>query len=61
MHFPLLRGRKTVANHGGKVEMDQGEKSYRRFFSGDWEGLREIIDEYYDGLVACLGGGDIHN
>ena len=34
--------------------MDQGEKSYRRFLSGDWEGLREIIDEYYDGLVAYL-------
>ncbi|MBO4767341.1 MAG: sigma-70 family RNA polymerase sigma factor [Lachnospiraceae bacterium] len=34
--------------------MDQGEKSYRRFLNGDWEGLREIIDEYYDGLVAYL-------
>ncbi len=34
--------------------MDQGEKSYRRFLSGDWEGLREIIDEYYDSLVAYL-------
>ena len=34
--------------------MDQGEKSYRRFLSGDWEGLREIIDEYYYGLVAYL-------
>ena len=34
--------------------MDNGESSYRRFLSGDWDGLKEIIDDYYDGLVLYL-------
>ena len=34
--------------------MDNGESSYRRFLSGDDEGLREIIDMYQDSLVLYL-------
>ena len=34
--------------------MDNGASSYRRFLAGDDEGLREIIDLYYDGLALYL-------
>ena len=34
--------------------MDNGESSYRRFLNGDDEGLRELIDGYYDRLVFFL-------
>ncbi len=34
--------------------MDNGASSYHRFLSGDDTGLKEIIDEYYDGLVLYL-------
>lgn len=34
--------------------MDDGASSYRRFLDGDWDGLMEIIDAYYDGLVLYL-------
>ncbi|MGN0480251.1 MAG: RNA polymerase sigma factor [Lachnospiraceae bacterium] len=34
--------------------MDNGAGSYRRFLDGDDNGLRELIDEYYDGLVLYL-------
>ena len=34
--------------------MDNGESSYRRFLDGDDEGLRTLIDDYYDGLVLYL-------
>ncbi|MBO4767398.1 MAG: sigma-70 family RNA polymerase sigma factor [Lachnospiraceae bacterium] len=34
--------------------MDNGASSYRRFLAGQDEGLREIIDLYYDGLSLYL-------
>ena len=34
--------------------MDNGETSYRRFLDGDWNGLLEIVTEYYKGLVLYL-------
>ncbi|SHM64054.1 RNA polymerase sigma factor [Ruminococcus flavefaciens] len=34
--------------------MDNGESSYRRFLSGDKEGLEEVITIYRDGLVLYL-------
>ncbi|MBQ6105007.1 MAG: RNA polymerase sigma factor [Lachnospiraceae bacterium] len=34
--------------------MDNGAGSYRRFLSGDDEGIREIINAYYDGLAHYL-------
>lgn len=36
--------------------MDNGESSYRRFLSGDDEGLIEIIRDYKDGLIFFLNG-----
>jgi len=34
--------------------MDNGASSYRRFLEGDWDGLTEIVSEYYKGLVLYL-------
>ena len=34
--------------------MDRGADSYRRYRKGDWDGLREISEDYYCGLVAFL-------
>ena len=34
--------------------MDNGASSYHRFLNGDWNGLREITEEYYSGLVHYL-------
>ena len=34
--------------------MDKGAGSYRRFLSGDDEGIREIVNTYYDGLALYL-------
>ncbi len=34
--------------------MDDGASSYRRFLDGDNEGLRELLDLYYHGLVLYL-------
>ena len=34
--------------------MDNGESSYRRYLSGDDEGLVEIIRDYKDGLILYL-------
>ncbi len=34
--------------------MDNGASSYHRYLSGDREGLAEIVDVYYDGLVLFL-------
>ena len=34
--------------------MDNGACSYRRFLEGDDNGLREVIDLYYDGLALYL-------
>ncbi len=36
--------------------MDNGESSYRRFLSGDDEGLVELIRDYKDGLIFFLNG-----
>ena len=36
--------------------MDNGESSYRRFLSGNDEGLVEIIRDYKDGLIFFLNG-----
>lgn len=36
--------------------MDSGETSYRRYISGDDEGLVEIIRDYKDGLILYLNG-----
>ena len=38
---------------GGK-KMDNGESSYRRFLSGDKDGLAEVMIIYRDGLVLYL-------
>ena len=34
--------------------MDRGASSYHRYLSGDKNGLTEIVDVYYDGLVLFL-------
>lgn len=34
--------------------MDNGASSYQRFLNGDWDGLKEITEEYYRGLVMYL-------
>ena len=34
--------------------MDNGASSYRRFLSGDREGLAEIVREYSDGLILYI-------
>ena len=34
--------------------MDNGESSYRRFLSGDKDGLAEVMIIYRDGLVLYL-------
>ncbi len=34
--------------------IDNGACSYHRFIEGDWSGMKEIIEEYYDGLVFFL-------
>ena len=34
--------------------MDNGASSYRRFLSGDKEGLAEIVREYSDGLILYI-------
>ncbi len=34
--------------------MDNGASSYHRFLAGDWDGLTEIVEEYYKGLVLYL-------
>ncbi len=36
--------------------MDNGESSYRRFLSGDDEGIVEIIRDYKDGLIMFIFG-----
>ena len=36
------------------MQMDRGADSYRRYRKGDWDGLREISEDYYCGLVAFL-------
>ena len=36
---------------------DRGAESYRRYRKGDWDGLREITEDYYGGLVAFLSAG----
>ncbi len=36
--------------------MDNGESSYRRYLSGDDNGLVEIIRDYKDGLIFFLNG-----
>ena len=36
--------------------MDNGESSYRRFLSGDDQGLVEIIRDFKDGLIFFLNG-----
>lgn len=36
--------------------MDNGESSYRRFLSGDDEGMVEIVRDYKDGLIFFLCG-----
>lgn len=36
--------------------MDNGANSYRRFLSGEDEGLIEIVEEYKDGLILYLNG-----
>lgn len=36
--------------------MDNGESSYRRFLSGDDQGLVEIVRDYKDGLIFFLNG-----
>ncbi len=36
--------------------MDNGESSYRRFLSGDDNGLVELIRDYKDGLIFFLNG-----
>ena len=43
-------------------EMDTGAGSYRRFLSGDRNGMVEIIRDYKDGLTLYLNGltGNIH-
>ena len=33
---------------------DNGASSYRRFLKGDWDGLTEIVETYYEGLVLFL-------
>ena len=33
---------------------DNGACSYRRFLKGDWDGMTEIVETYYDGLVLFL-------
>ena len=33
---------------------DNGARSYRRFLKGDWNGMIEIVESYYDGLVLFL-------
>ncbi len=33
---------------------DNGASSYRRFLNGDWDGMTEIVDAYYDGLIVFL-------
>lgn len=35
---------------------DNGASSYRRFLSGDDEGLTEIVRDYKDGLMLYLNG-----
>ena len=39
--------------NGGDA-MDNGASSYQRFLNGDWDGLKEITEEYYRGLVMYL-------
>ena len=34
--------------------MDHGEKSYRRYLDGDNDGLKEIVETYFDGLMLYL-------
>ena len=34
--------------------MDNGASSYHRFLEGDREGITELVDVYYDGLVLFL-------
>ena len=43
--------------------MDNGACSYRRFLDGDDNGLRELIDLYYDGLALYLNTflGDVND
>lgn len=36
--------------------MDNAAASYRRFLDGDDDGLREIIDEFYNGLTIYING-----
>ena len=33
---------------------DNGASSYRRFLKGDWDGMTEIVETYYDGLILFL-------
>ena len=34
--------------------MDHGAKSYRRYLDGDNDGLKEIVETYFDGLMLYL-------
>lgn len=34
--------------------MDNGESSYRRFLSGDDQGMAELVYEYRNGLLLYL-------
>lgn len=34
--------------------MENGASSYHRFLHGDWDGLKEIVIEYYPGMVRFL-------
>ena len=36
--------------------MDNGASSYRRYLSGDKEGIADIVREYKDGLILYLNG-----
>lgn len=33
---------------------DNGASSYRRLLKGDWDGMTEIVELYYNGLVLFL-------
>ncbi|MBR7000887.1 MAG: excalibur calcium-binding domain-containing protein [Lachnospiraceae bacterium] len=34
--------------------MDHGAKRYRRYLDGDNDGLKEIVETYFDGLMQYL-------
>lgn len=55
MRLPGFAEQPTASVYMGRREsMDNGASSYHRFLSGDRNGITEIVDAYYDGLVLYL-------